>query len=91
MRWRAERWMKLRHVPAAFRHSPGYVLRHGRAMLAHTFTGTTLRSLVGLESERATFERFRSQRRRERVAATAVEWTPAVKREPHPSTSLGMT
>ena len=72
LRWRAERWMKLRHVPAAARHSPGFVLRHGLAMLAHTFTGTTLRSMLGLESERAVFERFRQRRRLERDKATAV-------------------
>ena len=73
LRWRAERWMKLRHMPAAFLHSPGFVLRHGLEMLAHTFTGTTLRSVLGLESERAVFERFRERRRRERELATAVE------------------
>jgi radical SAM superfamily enzyme YgiQ (UPF0313 family) len=72
LRWRAERWIKLRHMPAACRHSPGFVLRHGRAMLAHTFTGTTLRSALGLESERAVFTRFRARRRREREVATAV-------------------
>ena len=53
MRWRAERWMKLRHMPAAFLHSPRFVLRHGRRMLAHTFAGTTVRSLLGLESQQA--------------------------------------
>ena len=73
LRWRAERWIKLRHMPAACRHSPGFVLRHGRAMLAHTFTGTTLRSALGLESERAVFNRFRERRRRENEVATAVE------------------
>jgi len=73
LRWRAERWIKLRHMPAACRHSPGFVLRHGRAMLAHTFTGTTLRSALGLESERAVFNRFRERRRRENALATAVE------------------
>ena len=62
MRWRAERWMKLNHLPVAFRHSPGFVLRHGLQMLKHTFTGTTLRSIVGLESDRVVFERFRTQR-----------------------------
>ena len=66
MRWRAERWMKLRHIPAAFAHSPGFVLRHGLAMLAHTFTGTTVRSLLGLESQQRVFERFRQRRRQER-------------------------
>ena len=29
MRWRAERWMKVRHLPAALAHDPGFVLRHG--------------------------------------------------------------
>jgi anaerobic magnesium-protoporphyrin IX monomethyl ester cyclase len=71
MRWRAERWMKLRHMPVACRHSPGFVVRHGAAMLAHTFTGSTLRSALGLESQRAVFERFRDRRRRQRAAATS--------------------
>lgn len=81
LRWRAERWMKVRHMPAALRHSPGFVLRHGRAMLRHTFAGTTLRTLFGLEDERRAFERFRAIRRRERDVATrtalAVEQAPA--------------
>ena len=34
LRWQRERWMKVRHFPAALLHSPGFVLRHGRAMLA---------------------------------------------------------
>ena len=25
MRWRAERWMKVRHFPVALRHDPGFV------------------------------------------------------------------
>jgi anaerobic magnesium-protoporphyrin IX monomethyl ester cyclase len=66
MRWRAERWMKVRHMPAAFAHSPGFVLRHGLDMLGHTFTGTTLRSVLGLEDERAVFARYRERRRSER-------------------------
>ena len=73
MRWRAERWMKLRHMPVACRHSPGFVLRHGLAMLAHTFAGSTLRSALGFESEHAVFDRFREHRRRERELATAVD------------------
>jgi anaerobic magnesium-protoporphyrin IX monomethyl ester cyclase len=73
LRWRAERWMKLRHMPAACRHSPGFVLRHGLSMLTHTFTGSTLRSAIGLESERQVFDRFRTRRRAERARATAVE------------------
>ena len=39
MRWREERWMKLRHMPVAARHDPAFVLRHGRQMIAHTFRG----------------------------------------------------
>jgi hypothetical protein len=66
LRWRAERWMKVRHMPAAFRHSPGFVFRHAPAMLAHTFTGTSVRSMLGLEGERQVFERFRRHRRSER-------------------------
>jgi radical SAM superfamily enzyme YgiQ (UPF0313 family) len=75
MRWRAERWMKLRHMPVACRHSPGFVLQHGLKMLAHTFAGSTLRSALGFENERAVFNRFRERRRRERELATAVELT----------------
>jgi radical SAM superfamily enzyme YgiQ (UPF0313 family) len=66
LRWRAERWMKVRHMPAAFAHSPWFVLRHWPSMLADTFTGSTLRSALGLESERAVFERFRAARARRR-------------------------
>ena len=73
LRWRAERWIKLRHMPVACRHSPGFVLQHGLEMLAHTFAGSTLRSVLGFESERAVFTRFREHRRRERERATAVD------------------
>ena len=58
--------MKVRHMPAAFRHDPAFVLRHGRQMLAHTFRGSTWRSLVGLESPREAFRRYRTLRKRER-------------------------
>jgi radical SAM superfamily enzyme YgiQ (UPF0313 family) len=66
MRWRAERWIKLRHMPAALKHDPWFVLRHGRAMLSHTFAGSTLASALGLRSARTVFQRFREMRRRER-------------------------
>jgi radical SAM superfamily enzyme YgiQ (UPF0313 family) len=66
MRWKAERWMKVRHMPKAIRHDPAFLLRHGRQMLAHTFRGTTWRSLVGLESARDVFRRYRAIRERER-------------------------
>ena len=67
LRWRAERWMKVRHLPAVFFHSPSFVLRHSPAMLAHTFAGTTLRSMLGLERQRNVFERYRTLRRAERA------------------------
>jgi anaerobic magnesium-protoporphyrin IX monomethyl ester cyclase len=71
LRWRAERWMKVRHLPAAFAHSPLFVLRHSAEMLAHTFRGTNVRSLLGLENHRAVFERYRQARgaEREQVAS----------------------
>jgi radical SAM superfamily enzyme YgiQ (UPF0313 family) len=66
LRWRRERWMKVRHFPAAARHSPGFVLRHGPAMFAHTFRGSTWKSALGLESQRAVFQRYREIRKAER-------------------------
>jgi radical SAM superfamily enzyme YgiQ (UPF0313 family) len=71
LRWRAERWMKLRHFPTALFHNPRFVLAHAREMLAHTFAGTSLKSLLGLESEREVFNRYRRLRRRERERAVA--------------------
>jgi len=67
MRWRADRWMKLAHFPIALWHNPGFVLRSGLQMLAHTFRGCTLRSLLGLEDERIAFQRYRALRAAERV------------------------
>ena len=66
MRWKAERWMKVRHMPAAFRHDPIFVLRNARKMLTHTFRGSTWRSICGLESARDVFARYRAIRVEER-------------------------
>jgi radical SAM superfamily enzyme YgiQ (UPF0313 family) len=66
MRWKAERWMKLRHLPAVLRHDPVFVVRNGARMLAHTFRGSTWRSAVGLETDRDVFRRYRSIRAAER-------------------------
>ena len=66
LRWQAERFMKLRHFPAAFRHSPLFCLRHGAAMVAHTLRGCSWRTLLGLESARDAFRRYRELRRAER-------------------------
>jgi anaerobic magnesium-protoporphyrin IX monomethyl ester cyclase len=71
LRWRSERWMKVRHLPGVLRRYPGFVLRHGPRMLAHTFRGTTWRSMAGLESERQVFARYKARRAAER------EYVPA--------------
>jgi radical SAM superfamily enzyme YgiQ (UPF0313 family) len=65
-RWRAERWMKVRHMPAVIRHDPRFVARNGLRMLRHTFRGSRLRTWLGLEDERRAFERYRDIRERER-------------------------
>ena len=67
LRWRAERWMKLRHLPSVFFHHPLFLLRHGAKVLAHIFRGMTLKTLFGLESERKAFERYRRIRQAERI------------------------
>jgi radical SAM superfamily enzyme YgiQ (UPF0313 family) len=71
MRWTAERWMKVRHLPTAFRHDPWFVLANWHRMLRHTFRGSTWRSVLGLESARQVFRRYRSLRAREREL---VDW-----------------
>jgi radical SAM superfamily enzyme YgiQ (UPF0313 family) len=65
-RWRAERWMKVRHMPAAFRHDPWFVLTHAHRMFAHTFRGSSWKTWLGLEDERDAFRRYRELRRGER-------------------------
>jgi len=66
LRWKAERWMKVRHMPAAFAHNPLFVAMHAWRMFKHTFRGNSLRTWLGLESERQAFERYRAIRRAER-------------------------
>jgi radical SAM superfamily enzyme YgiQ (UPF0313 family) len=66
MRWKADRWMKVRHMATAIRHDAGFIVRNGGRMLAHTFRGSTWRSAVGLESMRDVFRRYRAIRQRER-------------------------
>jgi radical SAM superfamily enzyme YgiQ (UPF0313 family) len=79
LRWKAERWMKVRHMPAAFRHDPGFVVRNARRMMAHTFRGTTWRSFVGLEGPRDVFTRYRAIRERER---DYVDWPDPLSGNP---------
>src|SRR5215467_12337425 len=67
MRWKADRWMKLRHMPKAFLHVPLFVLKNGRKMFADTFRGATYKSFLGLEDEHLAFRRFQAIRRAERA------------------------
>ncbi len=67
LRWRVERWIKTQHMPAAFLHSPLFVLRNGWRMFAHTFRGSTIKSLFGLEDEHIVFQRYRAIRKAERA------------------------
>jgi radical SAM superfamily enzyme YgiQ (UPF0313 family) len=83
LRWKADRWMKLRHFWPVMAHSPAFVLRHGPRMLAHTLRGSTLRSMLGLESDRAVFERYRAIRRAER------EYLPPAPAEARPEMQAG--
>jgi anaerobic magnesium-protoporphyrin IX monomethyl ester cyclase len=66
LRWKAERGMKTRHIPAVFRHDPWFVLRNAGKMAAHTYRGSTIRTALGLESDRQAFTRYKEIRRRER-------------------------
>src|SRR5262245_23852382 len=67
MRWRAERWMKLRHFPIALQHNPSFFLLNARRILGHTFRGSSLKSLLRLEDEQCAFDRYRELRRAERL------------------------
>ncbi|HSB08623.1 MAG TPA: radical SAM protein [Blastocatellia bacterium] len=67
IRWKAERWMKLRHMPAAFVHNPKFVLKNAPKMFAHTFRGCTIKNILGLEDEWDAFQRYREIRRAERM------------------------
>jgi radical SAM superfamily enzyme YgiQ (UPF0313 family) len=67
MRWRADRWMKLKHMPIALRHDPIFILMNARKMFKHTFRGSTLKTILGLEDERKAFDRYKAIREKERA------------------------
>jgi radical SAM superfamily enzyme YgiQ (UPF0313 family) len=84
MRWRAERWMKVRHLPSVAFHDPGFIARNWVRMLRHTFRGSTWRTWLGLEDTRQAFTRYRTIRQREReylpdvrVSSTASSLVPS--------------
>ncbi|HVI10560.1 MAG TPA: radical SAM protein [Candidatus Binatia bacterium] len=66
MRWKAERWMKMNHIPVALKHDPAFVLTKGWQMFFHTFRGSSIKSMLGLESDRKAFQRYKEIRRMER-------------------------
>lgn len=66
MRWKVERWMKVRHMPVAFRRNPMFVLKNASKMFGYTFRGSKLRNFLGLEDERNAFQRYKEIRRAER-------------------------
>ena len=59
--------MKTRHIPAVISHEPLFVLRNWWKMLSFTFRGSSIKSVLGLESDRAVFQRYRDIRSAERV------------------------
>ena len=67
MRWKAERWMKARHIPVAIRRNPFFILRNVHRLFSHTFRGSSIRSLLGFEDERQAFKRYRAIRAAERT------------------------
>lgn len=66
LRWRAERWMKAKHLPAVLVRYPRFVAVNWPKMMRHTFRGASWKTWVGLESERDVFRRYKAIRRRER-------------------------
>jgi radical SAM superfamily enzyme YgiQ (UPF0313 family) len=88
LRWRADRWMKVRHMPAAIRLYPRFVLTHARRMMAHTFRGTTWRTVLGLESSREAFRRYKQIRARER---SYLDWPDPAPPDPDVRHTLGIS
>jgi anaerobic magnesium-protoporphyrin IX monomethyl ester cyclase len=66
LRWKAERWMKVHHVPVMLWHDPWFILSRTPQMLKHTFRGSSFRSALGLEDDRKAFARYKAIRQAER-------------------------
>jgi hypothetical protein len=64
---KAERWMKVRHMPVALLHNPRFMLKNWPRILAHTYRGSSLDRFIGLEDEHRAFERYRAIRNVERA------------------------
>jgi len=57
----------VRHIPFALLHDRLFMLRNLRRIFAHTFRGSSIKSILGLEDERRAFERYRAIRQVERA------------------------
>jgi anaerobic magnesium-protoporphyrin IX monomethyl ester cyclase len=88
LRWRADRWMKVRHMPQALRLYPRFVLTHARRMMVHTFRGMTWRTALGLEHSRDAFRRYKQIRARER---TYLDWPDPAPSDPDVLLTLGIS
>jgi radical SAM superfamily enzyme YgiQ (UPF0313 family) len=67
LRWRAERWIKVRHYWALAKHDPLFMVRNIKRLAGHNFRGSTLRTFLRLESEWEAFKRYRLLRSAERT------------------------
>jgi anaerobic magnesium-protoporphyrin IX monomethyl ester cyclase len=67
LRWKVERWMRVRHLSALFSHDPLFVVLNFLRILTFNFRGISVRSVLGFEKETAVFERYRAIREAERV------------------------
>jgi radical SAM superfamily enzyme YgiQ (UPF0313 family) len=66
LRWKAERWMKMRHMWALFRHDPLFMLRNIKRIFDFHYRGCTAKTFLGLEDDRVAFTRYRGLRAAER-------------------------
>jgi radical SAM superfamily enzyme YgiQ (UPF0313 family) len=66
LRWKAERWIKVRHYWALIKHDPSFMARNIKKLLEFNFRGCTLKTFLRLESELVAFNRYRGMRVAER-------------------------
>lgn len=67
LRWRAERWIKVAHAWALFKHDPFFIMRNIKRLFDFTFRGSTIKTFLRLEDERSAFKRYRVLRAAERT------------------------
>ena len=66
LRWRAERWIKVRHTWTLFKHDPLFIMHNLVRLFTFHFRGCTLKTFLRLEDERRAFARYRLIRAAER-------------------------